>query len=67
MWIDTIKVDPEHRGNGHGTRLLSLVLALHPARTAGLSAPTSALAAWYAQSGFRSAGPDGTMHRPATP
>lgn len=67
VWIDTINVDPEHRGNGHGTRLLSLVLALHPARTAGLVAPTSALAAWYSRAGFLPAGPDGTMRWPATP
>ncbi|MCT2588253.1 GNAT family N-acetyltransferase [Actinophytocola gossypii] len=67
VWIDTIEVAPGLRGNGLGTRLLALVLALHPGRATGLAAPTAALAGWYARFGFVPAGPHGVMRRAATP
>ncbi|MGW4527799.1 GNAT family N-acetyltransferase [Amycolatopsis sp. NPDC004378] len=67
VWIDTIHVAHQLRGNGIGNRLLALVLALNPGRRLGLAAPTATLAAWYARSGFVPSGPDGVMHRAATP
>ncbi|KOV84739.1 hypothetical protein ADL03_15860 [Nocardia sp. NRRL S-836] len=66
LWIDTIRITPDQRGNGLGTRLLALVLGLHPGRDIGLGAPTAALSAWYARHGFRPAGRHGEMRRPAT-
>jgi GNAT superfamily N-acetyltransferase len=66
LWIDTIEITFRLRGNGLGTWLLALVLALYPAREIGLGAPTAALAAWYGRHGFRPAGPDGEMRRRAT-
>ncbi|WP_370973955.1 GNAT family N-acetyltransferase [Amycolatopsis sp. cg9] len=65
VWIDTIRVVPGLRGNGLGTRLLTLALDLHPGRTIGLAAPTAALAAWYGRFGFVPAGPDGVLRRTA--
>lgn len=67
VWIDTIHIAHHLRGHGLGTRLLALVLDLHPGRRLGLAAPTAALATWYGRSGFVPSGPDGVMHRAATP
>jgi GNAT superfamily N-acetyltransferase len=66
VWIDTIRVTPGLRGNGLGTRLLTLALNLHPGRSIDLAAPTAALAAWYGRFGFVPAGPDGVLRRAAT-
>ncbi|MER6982601.1 GNAT family N-acetyltransferase [Streptomyces carpinensis] len=69
LWVMEIGVHPEHRGHGHGTRLLRALLDENPSaqiagscgsfapdhvwRRARTGMPDTALAAWYERHGFR--------------
>lgn len=72
IWIAELRVDPAHRGHGIARGLLAAVIAACGHRDMALSVcpfepglPAEALAAWYARHGFRPAGPNGRMYRPA--
>jgi len=80
MWIDSIYVDPDHRGGGLGYRLFDQAMEMCDGRDVGLavgpherrSRPATnglnagKLRAWYARWGFvEDNGPDNAMHRPA--
>ncbi|UQA96717.1 GNAT family N-acetyltransferase [Streptomyces halobius] len=69
LWVMEVGVHPDHRGHGHGTRLLKALLDGNPGSQIALSCGSFApghvwrrapegltdpvLAAWYARHGFR--------------